>query len=309
MRRIFGSLTAPYRWVLVGCLVLAGWLLWTAGPFDSAMAKDLRTSSVYADGSFQLDTAAAERAIGNRRLAVVFLDTNDSGRACQTCKDLNGPADGVLLAIVYREKAELTDYGCSLLPAAADENFGKSFVAETEIANGIAGFADQPLDAVKIMAVQYDALANAGIVPQDARVIYASAPRYLLALIALAAVFGGAGLIYFLGRRAGRTVADAEDAAAAANDQHVALNARLAGIAARILRLDNRYALLRKKFGDAATTTAPADISRFMSDYRSVAVEYTRVTALVGAEKGDVPSELADRVGSLADRVDALNTG
>lgn len=145
--------------------------------------------------------------------------------------------------------------------------------------------------------------------PHDARVIHSSAPRYLLAFIALAAVIVGAALVYFVARRAGRAVADAEDAEVVTRDTHIELNARMAGIAALILRLGDRYAVLRKKFGDASTTAAPTDVSRFMSDYRSVAVDYTRVATLVGAEKGDVSTTLADRVGSLADRVDALNAG
>ncbi|MDQ2846234.1 MAG: hypothetical protein M3Y77_07775 [Actinomycetota bacterium] len=288
-----------------------GWLVVVVGRhFPGAIADDIRTSSVYADASYGLDIAAAERAIGNRRLAVVFLNTSDGGVASHTCKDLDKAADGVLLVIMYRDGTDLNAYGCSLLPGAGnDANFGNSYVAESEIGSGTDGFAARPLDAVKILVTQYDSLARADIVPHDARVIHPSAPRYLLAFIALAAVIGGAALIYFVARRAGRAVSDAEDSEIGTRDAHIALNARMAGIAALILRLDNRYALLRKKFGDATAAGAPADDSRFMSDYRSVAVEYTKVAALVGAEKGDVPSELADRVGSLADRVDALGVG
>ncbi|MGI8417893.1 MAG: hypothetical protein ACR2P2_17155 [Nakamurella sp.] len=311
MKKLLKSaLTTPYRLVLLACVVLAGWSLWSAGIFEGTIASDIRTASVYADASYGLDIPAAERAIGNRRLAVIFLNTSDGGVASQTCKDLDRAADGVLLVIMYRDGTDLQDYGCSLLPGAADDaNFGNSFVAESEIGNGTDGFAARPLDAVKILATQYDSLARADIVPHDARVIRSSAPRYLLAFIALAAVIAGAALIYFVARRAGRLVADAEDTEVATRDAHVALNARMAGIATRILQLDDRYAVLRKKFGDASATAAPADATRFMSDYRAVAVEYTRVAALVGAEKGDVASSLTDRVGSLADRVDALNTG
>ncbi len=93
-----------------------------------------------------------------------------------------------------------------------------------------------------------------------------------------------------------------------------------AGVGDLIFQLDYRYAVLRRKFSDV-TATAPAPVSRFMSDYRSAAVEYSRVAALVAAQQGDVPGRvphgqleddvgaLADRVGSLADRVDALNAG
>ncbi|WP_051266442.1 hypothetical protein [Nakamurella lactea] len=295
MRKLLASaLTTSYRWVLVGCVLLAGWSLWTGGIFDSHVASTIRSSSVYADTSYQLDTAAAQRVIGNRRLAAVFLDTTDDEVAAQTCKDLKSAADGVLVVIVYSGDDGLQNYGCSLLPGADDDDgFGKAFVAESVIATGISGFADHPLDAVKTMAVKYDALANAGIVPQQARVIQASAPRYLLALIALVAVVGGAAVIYAVSRRAGRAVADATDISIGKHDDLVDVNATMAGIAGTILQVDGRFA-------------APADQpSSWFTRYRRLAADYATLAADVtdhadGKGHGTVDS-LSQRAVQLAE--------
>lgn len=299
------ALAVPYRFVLLACAVLGIWSLLAAHPFEGAMASDLRTSSVYADASFGLDTTAAERAIGNRRLAVAFLNVDDDGsQASQACKDLKSAADGVLLVVIYRDGDALANYGCSYLPGSEDE-FGKAFVAETKIASGIAGFAAQPLDAVKIMATTYDKLADADVVPKQARVIQVPAPRYLLAFIAFGAVIGGAALIYFLARRAGRAVSDERDEQVERHDDTVALNARLAGIAADILTMDERYAALRTKYGGHRPTTT-ADRT-FDVKYRKAAGDYAELAARAAAVgTHPVPVDLPERVERLAGQVESI---
>ena len=69
-RRLVG--TAFGRAVLA-CLALAGWALWSGGLFDGPVARQVRASSVYAAPGVDLDRAAAERVIGNRRLVVLML--------------------------------------------------------------------------------------------------------------------------------------------------------------------------------------------------------------------------------------------
>lgn len=300
MKRLLAStFSTPYRWVLICCLLLAGWALWSGGIFDSQLASTMRGSSVYADSAYHLDTAAAQQVIGNRRLAVVFLDTADSTIAADTCKDLHRAADGALVVIVYAKDGELKNYGCSLLPGAGDDkNFGKSFVAESEIATGISGFLDAPLDAVKTMAIKYDALAQAEIVPQDARVFQVSAPRYLLALTAIGAVIVGAALVYVSSRRAGRAIADSVDETIAEGDEQVDLNATMAGIAGTILQVDGRF-------------SAPGDESAgWLADYRKMATDYTALAADIArhAEEKDTEpaSALVSRASALAERAAAL---
>lgn len=297
MRKFFASaFTTTYRWVLVGCVVLAGWLLWSGGIFDGQVASTIRSSSVYADASYHLDTVAAQRVVGNRRLAVVFLDTTDGQVAAQTCKDLHRAADGVLVVVVYHGDDGLENYGCALYPDADDDNFGKAYVSEAQIATGISGFADDPLTAVKVMAVKYDALAHAGVAPQEARVIQASAPRYLLALIALAAVIVGAAVLYVISRRAGRAIADVTDESVATADQLAAVNATMAGTAATILQVDGQY-------------SAPANESAaWLADYRRLAADYAALSAEITRSGGDhsAVDVLQQRADALAEHADAL---
>ncbi|SEP53922.1 hypothetical protein [Amycolatopsis saalfeldensis] len=90
-------------------------------------------------------------------------------------------------------------YTCSRFPGAYDANFGKSFVAESKITNGIGGFSKQPLNAVKTIVVNYDQLVLSSTIPDGSRTISPSLPRYL---IAIAAVIAGAAGLYFGARRA-----------------------------------------------------------------------------------------------------------
>ncbi|MEE3919850.1 hypothetical protein V2I01_20865 [Micromonospora sp. BRA006-A] len=89
-RRVLGRLvgTAFGRAVLA-CLVLAGWALWTGGILDGPAARQVRGSSVYAAPGVDLDRAAAERVIGNRRLVVLIMEPGADLR--EACEDTAPP--------------------------------------------------------------------------------------------------------------------------------------------------------------------------------------------------------------------------
>ncbi|NBH08217.1 hypothetical protein, partial [Amycolatopsis sp. SID8362] len=183
MKRFFGS---AFGVAVLGCLVLAGWALWSAGVFDGPMARQLRTSSVYAAPGVTIDQAAAERVIGNRRLVVAFLEPGAD--LSDECDSLSGAIDGTLGLLLSRDGDEYHKYGCSRLPGYDDENFGKAYVAESMIGNGIDGFVDRPADAMKVAVVNYDLLVRSGAIPDGGRTVSPSLPRYLVAAAAVLVV-------------------------------------------------------------------------------------------------------------------------
>lgn len=106
MKKLLGT---PFGLALVALLVLAGWASWTAGIFDGPIAKEVRSSSVYVAPGLDIDTAAAEKIIGNRRLVVVFLERGAD--LSEGCDDTSGAADGTLVLLISRETGSSSTTG------------------------------------------------------------------------------------------------------------------------------------------------------------------------------------------------------
>ncbi|GAA3805053.1 hypothetical protein [Amycolatopsis tucumanensis] len=223
----------------VVCFAFALWALWTGGIFDGAMARDVRTSSVYVADGVDLDEAAAERVIGNRRLVVILDEPGADLR--EGCDDVERAADGNLVLLLSQDGDEYDTYGCALLPDRDDENFGKAFVAEQIIKRGIDQFADRPLEAIKVAAVNYDLLVRAGTVPDGAREVSAPLPRFLIAGAAVLAVVLGAVGLNLAARRAARLAIRVQEQRTAEGDARSRLNAGAAVLAQQIIDLDGRH--------------------------------------------------------------------
>jgi hypothetical protein len=273
----------PFALALTACAALAGWALWTAGLTDGPVARQVRSSSVYAAPGTGLDTAAAERVIGNRRLVVILLGPGADLAA--TCDDVRSAAAGTVVMLLSGEDS----YGCALI-GDEDEDFGKRFTAELTVANGIGQFDDRPLEAVKVMAVNYDSLVRSGTVPDGARVISPSLPRYLAAGGAVAGVLGGALALYATGRRAARVAETRRVRRDAATDARTAVSAAAAAVAQQVLDLDRS-----PRMADPA----------FAAQYRALAAGYAD---LAGDLTDGAPTErLAAHVAELAVRARALS--
>lgn len=284
MKRFFAT---PFGLAVVALLVLAGWATWTAGIFDGPVAKEVRSSSVYVAPGLDIDKAAAEKIIGNRRLVVVFLDRGAD--LSEGCDDTSGAADGTLVLLLSPGDDEFERYGCAHFPGDDDENFGKAFVAETRIAGGVDQFTDRPLEALKVIAVNYDSLVKAGVVPDGARTISPSLPRYLVAVAAVVAVVGGAVTMWVVGRRAGRLAAGHRAERDAAADARSSLNAKAAVLARQIIDLDGRY---------------PRADNEFRGKYRQLAADYAELAR--DLTDGEVEPELGPKVDGLTTRARAL---
>jgi hypothetical protein len=224
----------PFGLAVLACLILAGWALWSGGILDGRIAKEVRTSSVYAAPGTGLDRAAAERVIGNRRLVVILLASGSD--LSSTCHGVGRAAEGTLVLVLSRKTDGFDTYGC----ASFGGSFGKSFVSEQIISQGVDGFADRPLDAVKVIAVNYDLLVKAGTVPDGARTISPSLPRYLVAIAALAAVLLGSAAVFVAGRRAGRATAALEGRRSAVADAAGKAGVAVSSLAQRIVDLDGK---------------------------------------------------------------------
>ncbi|MEU4745795.1 hypothetical protein AB0G02_35770, partial [Actinosynnema sp. NPDC023658] len=154
------SLGTPFGVAVLGCLLLAGWAVWSGGVQDGPIARQVRSSSVYAAPGVEVDRAAAERVIGNRRLVVLLLEPGADRP--QGCRDVRHAAEGTLVLVLSQADDEYDTYGCALIPGRDDENFGRAAVAEMTIGRGIDQFADRPVEALKIVVVNYDLLVKAG---------------------------------------------------------------------------------------------------------------------------------------------------
>jgi hypothetical protein len=285
----------PYGLAVTGLLILAGWALWSGGILDGPAARQVRSSSVYAAPGVDLDQAAAERVIGNRRLVVLIL-APDTDHLRDGCDSVRQAAKGTLVLVLSRHDDEYDNYGCALLPGVKDENFGRAAVAETTIAAGIDGFAHQPLEALKVVAVNYDALVKAEVVPDGARTISPSLPRYLIAAAAILAVVLGATTLWVAGRRAGR-LANAKDARReAATDARSALSASAAVLAQQIIDLDQRY----QPAVAATTSRGRSRQKNFDQQYRQLTLDYTKLLAKLG--DGEQSAELTAQVEALSKR-------
>jgi hypothetical protein len=267
-------LRSPFGLAVLACLLLAGWALWSGGILDSAIARQVRSSSVYAAAGTGLDTEAAERVIGNRRLVVVLLPSGADRRGA--CKQVKRAAAGTLVLVLSKESDGFDTYGC----ASFEGEFGKSFVSETFISQGIDGFTDRPLDAVKVAAVNYDRLVRVGSVPDGARTISPSLPRYLVAAAAIVAVLLGSAFVWLAGHRAGRLATDRQARREAIGDEQSRSAAGMAALAARIVELDGR-------------TRSPKDEQR----YRRLAVDYARLLDRPDPARMEKLAKSLDRLG------------
>ncbi|MEU8820545.1 hypothetical protein [Actinoplanes sp. NPDC048796] len=230
------SLVSPFGLASIACLVLAGWALWTGGVFEGPMARQVRTSSVYAAPGTGLDVAAAERIIGNRRLVLVIVDPA-AGRPGPICDALERAADGTLV-LVLRPKpgGGWNKYGCAMFPGG-----GELMAIEGAISTGIQQFGDDPLSMVKVVAVNYDRLVRAGIMTDGPRTIHPYLPRYLAAGAAVLAVIIGSLVLWVAGRRTAKATLDRQERLQAATDGRAALSAAAAAVAQQIIDLDAKY--------------------------------------------------------------------
>jgi hypothetical protein len=299
VKRFLGT---PFGVAVLGCLLLAGWAMWSGGVVDSPIARHVRSSSVYAAPGVEVDRAAAERVIGNRRLVVLLLEPGADQR--QACRDVEHAADGTLVLVLSPAGDEYDTFGCALVPGRDDENFGRAAVAETVIGRGTDQFADRPVEALKVVVVNYDLLVKAGTLPDGARTISPSLPRYLVALAAVGAVIAGSASVYAAARRAGRLAVARRSRRDAATDARSALSAETAVLAQQIIDLDRRHATAR--------TWQAEDRQAFDGRFRDLMADYAKLLeAITTADnRGDVdPSALATRVRLLSERCDRLARG
>lgn len=287
MTRVRRFLKSGFGIVTLACLVLAGWATWSAGVFDGPLARQLRSSPVYAAPGQHVDLAAAERVVGNRRLVIGFLDGGtDLADACHT---LSNAAPDTIAVLLSPKADDFGHYTCSRFPGAYDANFGKSFVAESKITDGIGGFSKQPLNAVKTIVVNYDQLVRSSTIPDGSRTITPSLPRYLIAIAALAAVIAGAAGLYFGARRAAVTTGAHHIHRVESDDEKATLSSSAAVLAQEIIDLDGRY--------------ARADQSgSFARKYRQLASDYANLLPQLGKDD----SRLRTRVEELLARARKL---
>lgn len=286
----------PFGLAVLGCLLLAGWALWTGGILDGPIARDVRASSVYVAPGVDADEAEMERVIGNRRLVVVLLEPGADLRA--GCQSVQRAAEGTLVLLMSPDGDDYDTYGCALLPGRDDENFGRAMVAEMTISRGIDPFVDRPVDAVKVITVNYDLLVRAGTVPDGARTVSPSLPRYLVAGAAVLAVVAGATLVYVTGWRAGRLTAERRRQRDAHADRRSAVSAGTAVLAQQIIDLDGQYARSRP-----AAVAGVARHREFARGYQDLVADYTRLLDAVAAAGDDAR---ADDLAALDRRVTEL---
>ncbi|MER7167835.1 hypothetical protein ABT336_17415 [Micromonospora sp. NPDC000207] len=291
----------PFGLAVLACLVLAGWALWSAGVTDGAVARKVRTSAVYAAPGIDVDATAAERIIGNRRLVVLMMEPGADLRAA--CRDVRQAAKGTLVLAMSPDDDDWDTYGCALVSTGDDsKDFGRAVVAETTIGRGADGFVDRPLEALKVIVVNYDRLVRASIVPDGARTISPSLPRYLLAGAALLGVVGGATGLYLGGRRAGRLAAARRADRDERTDGRSALSAAAAGLAQQIIDLDREYARIHRK------ATRSGREHQFVDGYRELTTKYADLLDDLATGTGDEASVrlLQSRIGDLVRRADRV---
>lgn len=259
--------------LMLACLALAGAMLWGAGLFDGAIAKDVRVSNVYVEPGVPIDEEEAERIIGNRHLVVVYLDGPMDGRGSDLCDDLRGPAAGSFVAIL---DGDLDMYGCSLLPGADDDDFGKAYTSELVMQYGIKMVADDPIQSARVLASTFDRLVAAGLAPQEARAITPPLGRYIVAAIAGGSVVLGSLLIYARGRRLGHRLADSVESDAALAGKVARRDNALAAAGVRLLAVDERAERIAAIAGDRRS----ARDRRFLHLYRRLTKSYLDLNAV-----------------------------
>jgi hypothetical protein len=169
-------------------------------------------------------------------------------------------------------------YGCTLY-VNTDKHFGNAVVAETDIGNGLDEYAGRPLDAVRVLVINFDQLVDLGVIPGTARTISPSLPRYLLAAGAVGGILIGTAVLYLAGRRAGRATAAHRARRDRATDSRTMLSAATAVVAQQIIDLDSRYATAVKPF----RSRPGADGAAFAGTYRDLMTEYGRLLDDVAA--------------------------
>ncbi|MBE7161974.1 MAG: hypothetical protein INR72_12075 [Williamsia herbipolensis] len=280
MRTDRSAAPAPRRWligIVAALLAVGGWSVWSAGLFESSIATQLRTSSVWADPSLGLDTAAAERLIGDRRLVVIVRAEGATESESDLCDDLSRAVDGTVALILTAEPDDWDAYGCQYL-FDGDDEIGRAAVVETQISGGTGAFPGRPLDAIKVSVINYDLLVTLDRIPSDARSFAPPLPRYLLAAAAIAAVLVGAGTLWLLSRRYGRQLAVRAEQLTDSSDDRAALSATMSSIARELLGLeadtsanrDRRDAAFRRYLRLTSTVTRLDGIED--DDERTVAV-------------------------------------
>ncbi|GAB3307887.1 hypothetical protein EK0264_07280 [Epidermidibacterium keratini] len=281
--------------LLVVCLVLGGVALWGAGVLDSAIAREVRVSNAYVEDGVEIDEAEAEQIIGNRNLVVIYLDGELGSRGSDVCDAVSSAAAGSFVAIVDEQ---MRMYGCSLMPGEDEsDEFGKGYVAETTMRTGIRSVADDPIQATRVLASNFDGLVRAGIAPESAREITVPYSRYLIAGIALGTVVIGALLVYLRGRVLGHRRADQVEGDIADRGLIAQRDAALAATGVRLLELD---ATLQDAF---ATPEEDRLISErlHIGSYERMTKEYVELNAEAA---GDEPSGGID---DQLDRIEAIN--
>ncbi|EIF00516.1 hypothetical protein [Saccharomonospora glauca] len=262
----------PILLIALLCLVVLGWSAWTGGLFDDEVESHVRASSFYAAPEVDVDREAAERIIGDRKLVVIMLEPGaDKDVLDARCDGDWNAAANTLMLVLSQHDDEYENWACSHFPGAYDENLGKSFAAENMIARGIDQFVDRPLDALKVVVVNYDLLVGSGVLPDGSREINAPIGRYVIAGATLLAVVVGTTAAYVGARRAGRAAARRAAQREATGDARSRLSAAAAHLAQQIIDLDRLY-----------DGMLPSQRRKFESRYRSVAARYTRLGERAG---------------------------
>ena len=151
--RVTAFLASGFGVATLACLLLAGWALWSAGIGESAAARQVRSSSVWVTPGVDVDRAAAERIIDHLRLVVLMLSPGADRRAA--CDEVRRAAAGTLVLTLTPGAEGYDRYACFLINTD-DEHFGRAFVAEDVIGRGVDAMADRPLEALKVVVVNYD---------------------------------------------------------------------------------------------------------------------------------------------------------
>ncbi|MCP2253670.1 hypothetical protein LY13_002424 [Prauserella aidingensis] len=278
-------LRKPFTLAVLVAVALAGWAAVSGGLFDGAVASRLRASSVYAAPDYDLDRYAAERVIGNRKLTVAFLSPDDD--ASEVCDDVAGAADGTLFVAMTREGDEWSPYGCS----HHTDDIGTGVVAESVISRGTDTFADRPVEALKVMVVNFDQLVRSGHVPDGARTIDPPLPRYLLAGALLGAVVLGSAIAYAVARAIGRRAATRRIDAETGDDARSVLNAETGAVSRALIELDRTYT---RAVGGTSTAQ-----QNFVTRYRHLVDEYVALTRDVAAAGDEDVDALVERAREL----------
>jgi hypothetical protein len=296
LRRLLRDLVGTvFGHAVLACLLLGGWALWSGGILDGPIARQVRTSSVYAAPGVDLDRAAAERVIGNRRLVVLLMAPGTDLRA--TCDRTRHAAKGTLVLAMSPDGQDWDTYGCAQITRRDDRDLGQAIVAETTIGQGVDSFPDRPLEALKVVTLNYDRLVRAGTIPDGARTISPSLPRYVLAGAAVGGVMAAAAVLWFGGRRVGRLEDVRRRRRDERADERAVLSAAVAVLAQQIVDLDQPYAQRGKR--------ARRTYARLAGDYARLLDD---VTALDDADDTGV-RRLHERVRALDGRAAALAAG